>query len=327
MDEFSFINSIKQHMYRQSSIVKGIGDDAAVFRQTSQDIITAVDTFVEDVHFARATMSPFHVGFRSVAANVSDLAAMGATPAFYLVSMVIPKSWSQDELEGIYDGMKTMAARHHMDLIGGDTVSGPALSISVTVIGYTTTNKARYRSTASENDIVFVTGTLGDSRAGFHMLTNPGTYKNEAYFYNRHRMPLPRVDFASRLSSLKRVALNDISDGIANEAAEIAEASNVDIVLYEEKIPTSDPFRQFSREQQYEWKLFGGEDFELAGTVSPTEWDRMIEIAKKTETPLARVGFVERSKSQANNVFIIDSNKQKHRLDKKGYTHLADEKE
>lgn len=324
MDEFSFINSIKQHTYKQPSIVKGIGDDAAVFRQPYKDIITAVDTFVEDIHFSQTTMTPFHIGFRSVAANISDLAAMGATPAFYLVSMVIPNSWTSDELDGIYKGMKTMATRHNMDLIGGDTVSGTVLTISVTVIGYTNTDKARYRSSAVENDIVFATGYLGDSRAGFHMLTNGGDYINEAYFYNRHRMPLPRVDFASSLASLKRVALNDISDGIANEAAEIADASKVDIVLYEEQIPISESFGQFSREQQYEWKLFGGEDFELVGTVSKSDWNRLTEIAKKTDTPLTQVGFVERNKNHEHNVFIIDRYNQKKPLEKKGYTHLAD---
>ncbi|WP_343033665.1 thiamine-phosphate kinase [Virgibacillus ihumii] len=325
MDEFSFINSIKQHTYKQPSIVKGIGDDAAVFRQPYKDVITAVDTFVEDVHFARSTMAPFHIGFRSVAANVSDLAAMGATPAFYLVSMIIPTTWSSDELDEVYKGMKAMAARHHMDLIGGDTVSGPVLSVSVTVIGYANTNQARFRSTSEEQDIVFATGYLGDSRAGLHMLTNPGLYENESYFYDRHRKPLPRVDFSVGLSNLKRVALNDISDGIANESAEIAEASKVDIVLYEEQIPTSSSFGQFSRKQQYEWKLFGGEDFELVGTVSQRDWERLSDIARNTDTPLTQVGFVEQSKGpDQHSVFIIDRNNQRKPLEKKGYTHLAD---
>ncbi|GAA0599403.1 thiamine-phosphate kinase [Virgibacillus siamensis] len=325
MDEFSFINSIKQHTYKQPSVVKGIGDDAAVFRQPYRDIITAVDTFVEDVHFARTTMAPFHIGFRSVAANVSDLAAMGATPAFYLVSMIIPKTWPPDELDEIYKGMKKMASRHHMDLIGGDTVSGPVLSVSVTVIGYANMNRARYRSTSNEQDIVFATGYLGDSRAGFHMLTTPGSYENELYFYDRHRKPLPRVDFAVGLSNLKRVTLNDISDGIANEAAEIAEASKVDIVLYDEQIPISAPLGQFSPKQQYEWKLFGGEDFELVGTVPEYDWGHVKEIAQQTNTPLKRVGVVERSKNPGqHNVFIVDRNNHKKPLEKKGYTHLAD---
>src|SRR5699024_12787917 len=92
MDEFSFIRSIRQKTYRQPSLIKGIGDDAAVFRHSTADIVTAVDTFVENVHFSRDTMNPERIGYRSLAVNLTDLAAMGATPLYYLVSMVIPKS-------------------------------------------------------------------------------------------------------------------------------------------------------------------------------------------------------------------------------------------
>src|SRR5699024_10384081 len=146
MDEFSFIDSIKQYTYKQSSLKKGIGDDAAVFRQPSEDIVTAVDTFVEGVHFSRKTMDSFHVGYRALAANISDLAAMGAAPAFYLVSIVIPKTWPIEEIEQIFFGMKDLAGIYKLDLVGGDTVSGKELTISITVIGYVDRNKARYRS-------------------------------------------------------------------------------------------------------------------------------------------------------------------------------------
>ncbi|WP_164670265.1 thiamine-phosphate kinase [Virgibacillus doumboii] len=322
MDEFSFINSIKQHTYKQPTIIKGVGDDAAVFRQTSQDIVTAVDTFVEDIHFSRKTMNPFHVGYRALAANISDLAAMGSTPAFYLVSIVIPESWSDNELNQIYKGMVALAGQHRMDLIGGDTVSGKELSISVTVIGYVNKNKARYRSTAQPGDVVFVTGTLGDSQAGFHMLNNPDNYMDEEYYYQRHRMPEPRVSFARELERLSTVTLNDISDGIANEANEICEASKVNLTIYENKLPTSTSFHQFSEELQYRWKLFGGEDFELAGTVSRHEWPNMKAVAEETKTPLSEVGYVTKAKNDEHHVFLIDRNQQMKRLEKQGYTHL-----
>lgn len=321
MDEFSFINLVKQKTYKQSSVIKGIGDDAAVFRQSAQDIVTAVDTFVEDVHFSRSTMDPFHVGYRALAANISDLAAMGSLPAFYLVSIVIPKSWNEEELHQIYSGMNSLAVIHKMDLIGGDTVSGKELSISITVIGYVNKDKARYRSLAKTGDIVFVTGTLGDSQAGFHMLTNPGNYIDEAYYFKRHRMPEPRVSFAYGLVDLPRLALNDISDGIANEANEIADASNVSMTIHEEKIPTCTSLRQFPVELQYKWKLFGGEDFELVGTVPKSEWQELKTIAEKTQTPLTEVGFVSLSRNNENNVYIVENN-QKKKLIKEGYTHL-----
>src|SRR5699024_45909 len=133
MDEFSFIKSIKQHTYKQASLLKGIGDDAAVFRQMSQDIVTATDMMVEDVHFSRETTSAFQVGYRALAINLSDLAAMAAKPAFYLVSVVVPSHWPTRDIQEIFNGMKQIAVNHHMDLIGGDTVSGKELCVSVTV--------------------------------------------------------------------------------------------------------------------------------------------------------------------------------------------------
>ncbi|MFD1038627.1 thiamine-phosphate kinase [Virgibacillus byunsanensis] len=321
MDEFSFINSIKQHSYKQSSLIKGIGDDAAVIRQPTQDIVCAVDTLVEGVHFSRQTMEPWHIGYRALAANVSDLAAMGASPAFYLVSIVIPKTWSSGEINQIYVGMKQLATKFRMDLIGGDTVSGQELSVSITVIGYVERNKARYRSLAKEGDKVFVTGTLGDSQAGFHILTNPGYYTDEVYYKERHQQPLPRVDFASKTENISRIVFNDISDGIANEANEIAEASKVSLILYEKQLPIKDSYEQFPPKLQHKWKLFGGEDFELLGTVSNKDWNELQIIAKETNTPLKEIGYVDDSQSNIGQVFLHE-NKQTYRLQKKGYTHL-----
>lgn len=319
MDEFSFIDSIKPTFYQQPSLLKGIGDDAAVFR-SSMDIVTAVDTFVEDVHFSRSTMQPFHIGYRALGANISDLAAMGASPSFYLVSIVIPKNWTQEELSQIYSGMDDLASKYHMDIIGGDTVSGKQLTISITVIGYTNTNKARYRQHAKEGDIVFVTGTLGDSQAGFHILTNENNrYVDRDFYIDRHRKPEPRVAFAQALESLDRVSLNDVSDGIANEASEIAEASNVSIVLRENDIPVARSFYQFSYEQQYQWKLSGGEDFELLGTVAKDDWYVVKEAAEKTNTQLTIIGYVVEENKHP--VYIEDNNVRKV-LKKNGYTHL-----
>lgn len=319
MDEFSFIDSIKQRSYRQSSVIKGVGDDAAVFRQSNEDIVVAVDTFVEYVHFSKDTMEPFHIGYRVLAANISDIAAMGATPAFYLVSIVIPKHSSTQELNEIFRGMRSLADRYKMDLIGGDTVSGKEMSISVTVIGYVPKNKARYRGDAREDDIVFVTGTLGDSQAGFHILNNPGEYCDVAYYVEKHRMPIPQIEFAQRIQGMTRIALNDISDGIGNESAEIAEASQVSIHLYEDKLPTTSSFRQFPPELQTKWKLFGGEDFELVGTVAKPNWNSVQEAAIKTGVRVTEIGYV----SQYNKNYVyLHKDGRNVPLKKDGYNHL-----
>ncbi|WP_010529422.1 thiamine-phosphate kinase [Lentibacillus jeotgali] len=322
MDEFAFIDAIKQHTYKQPSLIKGVGDDAAVFRQPTHDIVTAVDTFVEDVHFSRSTMNPFHIGYRTLAANISDLSAMGAVPAFYLVSIVIPASWNGEELNGIYQGMAELSSIYKMDLIGGDTVSGKELALTITVFGYVGRSKARYRSVAKPDDVVFATGTLGDSAAGFFMLNNPGEYIDKAFYYHRHWMPSIKAEFASELEFLPRLALNDISDGIANEAIEIAEASQVHLTIYEERLPVSAHFDQFNEDRQLKWKLFGGEDFELIGTVPASSWEDVKRAAELTQTRVTEIGYVESVERSSPEVYLIDRGRTKKRLEKKGYTHL-----
>lgn len=319
MDEFSFIDSIKQHTYKQPSLVKGIGDDAAVFRQMNQDIVTATDTMVEDVHFSRKTMNPFQIGYRALAVNLSDLAAMAAQPVFYLVSITIPPGWRTENVQGIFKGMQELASWYNMDLIGGDTTAGKELCVSITIIGYSDQSTVRYRHSAKPGDIVFATGTLGDSRAGFHMLTNPGSYQDYDYFVKRHKMPSPRISFALNLDCVSRIALNDISDGIANEASEIAEASDVTLVLEYADLPVSRHYEQFSTEQRRNWQLFGGEDFELVGTVAESEWSDLRQVAYETDIAISKIGHVM---EQQHSLVYLQENHQCNPLYKQGYTHL-----
>ncbi|TMN22578.1 thiamine-phosphate kinase [Lentibacillus cibarius] len=323
MDEFTFIDQIKQSLYKQPALVKGIGDDAAVFRQSAQDIVTAADTLVEDVHFSRALMDAFYIGYRALAANISDIAAMGAAPAFYLVSIVIPDPCSDEELNDIYKGMSYAASDHRMDLIGGDTVSGNELSIAITVIGFVNRKQARLRSAAEPGDVLFVTGTLGDAAAGFHILNSNKFYKDSSYYMDRHRMPQIRSAFAKQLEPLTRVALNDISDGLASEANEIAEASQVSLTIYENQLPVRDSFEQFSEEEQHKWKLYGGEDFELLGAVPESEWEQLKSIAARNSTPLTAIGYANNRENKDHHVWLVDDSHTPKRLLKKGYTHRS----
>ncbi len=320
MDEFSFIGSIQQPHYRQSSLIKGIGDDAAVFRPQYQDLVTAKDMFVENVHFAKHTMHPYHIGYKALAANLSDLAAMGAKPLFYLVGISISDRWSSSEINEIFRGMKKIADTYKIDLIGGDTVSGKELVISITVIG--DTDKARYRSLAKEGDVIFVTGTLGDSQAGLHILNNRGIFRDEDYYMTRHQMPSPRVEFSQGLQKISRLALNDISDGIASEANEIAEASKVSIMIYEDRLPVHPTFIQFDSELQNKWKLFGGEDFELLGAVPKHDWKNVQQVASQLKVPITKIGYVS-SRNSVGQVFLQRKNEKLERLEKKGYNHLS----
>jgi thiamine-monophosphate kinase len=322
LDEFSFIDTIKQSMYKQSSLLKGIGDDAAVIGSIEQELVISKDMFVENVHFAKHTMKSYDIGYKALAANLSDMAAMGAKPAYYLVAISIPNDWPISEVYSIFQGMRDLADKFEIDLIGGDTVSGKELVISITIIGYGQKDRIRYRSLAREGDIVFVTGTLGDSQAGLYILNTPGNYRDSSYFINRHQQPIPRVEFALELMRLSRFSLNDISDGIASEANEIAEASNVTLVLKEENIPVHLAFQQFDSELQYKWKLFGGEDFELIGTVPREDWGTVQSVADKMNVKVTPIGYVTQKQESG---FVLLQNRQNtvQRLDKKGFNHLS----
>lgn len=317
MDEFKLIEKIKQKYYRQPTLIKGVGDDAAVFKQTNQSIVTAVDTFVENVHFIKnKTMSTKDVGYRCLAVNISDLAAMGAIPKFYLVSVVIPSNWKEYEVLDVFSGLEEMAKKYNMDLIGGDTVSGASFALSITVIGYANERDIRFRSQAKKDDVVFVTGTLGDSAVGFQILTNKLKINNERYFIRRHQKPEPQVKFSQAIKPLDRVCLNDISDGISNELNEIAKASKVSIMIEDELIPVRKELKSLDQYLVEKLKYTGGEDFELVGTTSEENWDKIKEIAKNINIQVTKIGKVIPGKSY--NVYL---NKNKV-LKNKGYIHL-----
>ncbi len=217
--------------------------------------------------------------------------------------------------------MGTLAEDYRIDLIGGDTVSGKQLCLSITVFGYVLKNKARYRSAARPGDIVFATGTLGDARGGLECLL---TDLYDPYLVKRHRMPDPRVNFAISLAALSRVCLNDVSDGIANEANEIAESSDVVLDLNVGDIPFSPQLAKLFPDHYEEWMLSGGEDFELIGTVSEKEWPLVLEAGKRTNTSVNQIGRVIESKGKPS-VHLSKEGK-RSLLTKSGYTHLQEER-
>lgn len=322
MDEFSFIDCIQPEFYYQSGVQKGIGDDAAVLRIGEKDLVTATDTFVEGVHFTRETMDLDTVGYRVLAANLSDLAAMGAKPLYYLISIVMPEETDSTSFKQLFDGMARLAKEFQMDLIGGDTVQGKELVISITVFGTVNPNKVRYRHQAKPGDLVFVTGTLGDARAGLELLFQAKPYnKKERYFVERHCLPKPRVNFALALDLVQRIALNDISDGIASELNEIAIASDVTIDIQFERLPIHQNLKEIAHKELENWVLYGGEDFELVGTVSPSEWKSMQLIAKQYELPLHMIGSV-RSKIELQEYVYLHKEEKKLKLCPGGYNHF-----
>jgi thiamine-monophosphate kinase len=341
MDEFALIrhlNRAQTSANLSDQVIVGIGDDAAVVQSTNgMDTVLACDAMVEGIHFKRETMLPRHVGHKALVSNVSDMAAMGAIPRFALITLVVSKDLNMRWLEGLYEGLYACAKEYGVTIVGGDTVSttGP-LTVSVTITGEVEKGQALLRSSAKPGDMVFVTGHVGDSAGGLHYLLKQNHLEqalrnaesNQLALIRQHQAPAAQIP-AGRLlvQAGSRTALNDISDGLASEAFEIAEASEVRIILEATQIPVSPELIQYSQSTGFsvwEWVLFGGEDYQLIGTVSAEKWPSIENAFQLAELPLYRIGRVE---AGGPAVEWIKPDGTREALEKKGYNHLGEKRE
>ncbi|WLR42151.1 thiamine-phosphate kinase [Bacillus carboniphilus] len=326
-DEFSIINSITPSSLKNKDVLVGIGDDAAVIN-SPKHLIVCVDTMVEEIHFTKQTMGLEDIGYKSLAINVSDIAAMGGKPLYYLVSISIPNAWSDEEIQSIYKGMEQCASLYQMDLIGGETVStrGP-LTIAVTALGKMESGRFTKRSNAKAGDIIFVTGSLGDSAGGLDILLNDYIKHTDdhSYLIKKHQRPTPKVDLGLQLAKINRVSLNDISDGLSSELYEIAEASSVSMMIEEEAIPMSTSLKNlYGKDQSLQYALTGGEDFELLGTMPSEDFHQLQQLTEQKGWSITQIGEVILQEDKPE-VFLVKKNNP-ILLTKGGYNHFSEER-
>lgn len=258
-----------------------IGDDAAVLLPPpGEHLIVSTDVLVEGVHFSLGmtdtpvTMTPLDVGWRSVAANLSDLAAMGALPLGLTVGLAAPPNCPVATIEGIYQGMAACGQAYGTPIIGGDTCRSSVLSLSITVLGSAPPEQIIYRDRAKAGDVIVVTGLHGASRAGLECLLHPQwatTVPEELRqaWIQAHQRPRPRLDIVQWLRQQlppPRIAGMDSSDGLAAAVLQMCQASGVGAVLWAEQIPM---VPAGDRPQALAWALYGGEDFELVLCLAP----------------------------------------------------------
>lgn len=285
--EFELIEMIRASTLAPRDDVRtGIGDDAAVLRvPPGQDLVAAIDTMVEGVHFLPGTAA-VDLGWKALATNLSDLAAMGATPAWALLALTMPRA-DAVFVRSFAEGFAQLAQTHHVALVGGDTTSGP-LSISVAVHGFVPPDMALQRAGAKVGDIVLVTGTLGDAIAGLLALRDPPQDDPtraalRKVLIERITRPVPRVAAGIALRGLANSCV-DISDGLLADLGHICAASGVSAELDAPLLPRSYALRELHGEaQSLEFALNGGDDYELCFTVPP-------EHLEQTLADLGRVG-------------------------------------
>ena len=266
---------------RRADVALGIGDDAALLESPpGMQLVAAIDTMVSGNHFL-AHFSAESIGHRALAVNLSDIAAMGAKPAWALLALTLTKAdpvW----LEGFARGFSALARKHGVALVGGDTTYGP-LCISVQVLGHAPRPARMLRSGGKPGDIVFVSGTPGDSTAGlafelgkFEVNAKAGvTEDTAAYLKRRFHFPTPRVELGQRLREWASACI-DVSDGLLGDAGKLAKASGCGVSLAWEQLPASTQLVAVAGETQArEMVLTGGEDYELCFAVPPQNVEHM----------------------------------------------------
>lgn len=282
MKEFSIIDTFfKEQSYQRKDVLLGIGDDAALTMiPAGQALVTTTDTLISGVHFL-PNAAPHAIAQKAIAVNLSDLAAMGAEPAWLSLSLSLPEAdevWLSEFARGIAE----LTQFYSVQLIGGDTVQGP-LAITITAQGFVPPEQALMRSKAKPGDLVYVTGTLGDAGLGLDLLLNKITLNdadNAQYVLNRLHYPTPRLLIGSGLRRVANACI-DLSDGLCSDIKHILKASNCGATIQLEKLPLSKAMRESVDSQKaQQYALTAGDDYELLFTVSE-------EQKGKLETVLA----------------------------------------
>ena len=295
LGEFNLIERISRPVKLSRQVVKGIGDDAAVLRGPGDRYtLFTSDMLVEGRHFYRHS-GGYLIGKKALSSNLSDIAAMGGVPGACVVSLGAPASLKVRFVDELYRGLRDVANKYKVDLVGGDTVSSKKIIINVALLGEVEKNNLVLRSGAREGDAIFLTGDIGGSRKGKHLSFSPRL--KEARFLVR---------------KFKIHSMIDVSDGLLADVGHILKESRRGAVLYEKDIPISRHAKGFNS------AIKDGEDFELVFTV-PAREAGQLEDAWPFRVRLSRIGRVG---SEKQGLFLVRKNGKKEKLIPEGYRHF-----
>lgn len=273
--------------------ILGPGDDAAVIRMSDQrDVVVTSDMLVEGIHFDLMYAPLKHIGYKAIAVNLSDLAAMGARPTSVTVSVAMSNRYTVEAMEALYTGMRLACKRYGAEIVGGDTTTAPqGMTLSITAIGWVPEGRAILRSGARPNDIIVVTGDLGGAYMGLQLLerekevfrVNPDMQpdlQGHETVLERQLKPEPRLDVLDMLDryEVTPTSMIDISDGLSSELLHLAKASACGLRIYEDKLPVSDGVLKLCDEFGLHPTVpvvNGGEDYELLFTIAPSDYEKV----------------------------------------------------
>jgi len=299
--ELDIIRRIKKTAGLSSpGLVLGIGDDCAIIdRDSDTQLLVTTDMLVEDVHFSRLWHPPHELGRKSVAVNISDIAAMGGVPQYVFLSLCLPDSIDQSWLNHLLNGVDSMMVEHGCCLAGGDTVRGERVTINVTLIGKVTSERAVRRDTADRGQSVFVSGFLGSAAAGLLLFqsSNSSALIDQQVakpFLDRHLNPTPDVHYAKLLSESGLVtSMQDISDGVATDLSHICAASSIGAEIDESLLPFHPDLPRVATALECnltELLVAGGEDYHLIFTIHEGRDNELFALMKRHGLPVFRIG-------------------------------------
>jgi thiamine-monophosphate kinase len=273
-----------------SGVILGIGDDAAILElPKATDLVAAVDSIVSGRHFPEGSDAR-SVGHRALAVNLSDMAAMGATPAWATLALTMPSA-DADWLQRFSAGFLDLAAEHAVTLVGGDTTRGP-LTVSVQILGHVPHGTALRRSGAKAGDLLVVSGSLGDAGAGLAFLSAPPSPRSREVddLVRRFEYPSPRVQMGLSARGIASAAM-DLSDGLVGDLPKLAQASGLGAHVAVEKLPLSQAMRALvSAKQSRDWALAAGDDYELLLAVAPARLAELKAAANRMNLTLTIIG-------------------------------------
>jgi thiamine-monophosphate kinase len=296
----------------------GIGDDAAAWSAGRSINLATTDIMIESVHFDLKYTGWHDLGWKSIASNISDIAAMGGVPLYALVSLALPGNIEVKDITGLYQGMLGVADNYQVVIGGGNISFSQQVIISVTLLGRATGGKLLTRSSARQGDYVAVTGYPGLSAAGYEILRQKGRIRPNAkkIMLDKHLRPLPRVDEGRILLKNGVKSAIDTSDGLVMDLTRICEASGVSAAIYESSVPLHPFLMEYFPEKSLELALTGGEDYELLFTAGRTVIDR---INNRLACPVSVIGEI--TSGAPGEVKIFDRHGKSLNLENKGWDH------
>jgi thiamine-monophosphate kinase len=315
------ISDSKINRYKSDQLIIGIGDDAAAWRGDVSIQLATVDTMIEDVHFSLETITWRELGWKSLAINLSDIAAMGGVPRYALIALGLPEDTEVEAVTRLYEGMIELASLSNVAIVGGNVSRSPLISITATILGNSTNDKILRRATARPDDTIAVTGHPGSAAAGQEMLKEKLEFRSAADRYLREAFvhPRPRLTEGQLLVKYGVSTGIDISDGLLADLRHICEASQVSARIDTGRLPVHPAVREHFGDRAEELALSGGEDYELLFTARAEVIER---VGAETACPVTDIGKI--TAGRPGKIDLFDAKGNPVKAGRTGWVHFQE---